>query len=414
MLKALTIPSFRWLWTGQLLSQFGSAVFLVMGLWEIQLKDPFLLAVAGLAMMLPQVLAALGGVVVDRWDARKIMLLTDLIRGVAVLLGILLLAVSPDWRPWIIIGLLGINSLGSALFGPAEGVVLPTLVTDADLPSANGLYSLTYQLSSAVGSGIGGAAVATVGVSLVFGFDFGSFWFSALAILLMIRTTRGTRLPSSHAGKALGGAGVGFREGWKALSSFTWFIALLPIVVLTNFSFSGAFILLPYWMHHQLGTNAAWYGITSASWAAGTVLGSLSTGFFGRFPLGRTVGLLGLIEAIMMGIFSVTHTAPISAGTLLISGVANGVLNALMFTLLQRAIPAEVRGRAFGVLITVLTAANPLAALLAGLSLGVVPMFWWYAVAAMTGVALGLALWVLVPKDLASPTARPAPTDTVL
>ena len=213
MLKALTIPSFRWLWTGQLLSQFGSAVFLVMGLWEIQLKDPFLLSVAGLAMMLPQLVAAFGGVVVDRGDARKIMLLTDLVRGVAVLLGIMLLLVSPDWRPWIIISLLGINSLGTAFFGPAEGVILPTLVPDQDLPSANGLYSLTYQLSSAVGSGIGGAAIATVGVTLVFGFDLGSFWFSALAILLMMRLTGEGRLNKSPSAISQARAGLGFREG---------------------------------------------------------------------------------------------------------------------------------------------------------------------------------------------------------
>ena len=408
MLKALTIPSFRWLWTGQLLSQFGSAVFLVMGLWEIQLKDPFLLSVAGLAMMLPQLVAAFGGVVVDRGDARKIMLLTDLVRGVAVLLGIMLLLVSPDWRPWIIISLLGINSLGTAFFGPAEGVILPTLVPNQDLPSANGLYSLTYQLSSAVGSGIGGAAIATVGVTLVFGFDLGSFWFSALAILLMMRLTGGRRVNKSPSAISQARAGLGFREGWRALQGFPWFIALLPIVVLTNFTFGGAFILLPYWVHHHLLASATWYGLTSGGWAAGTVVGSLSTGWFSRFSVGKTVGVLGLVQAAMMGVFSMTHAAPVSAGALLVAGAGNGVINALMYTILQRAIPVEVRGRAFGVLVTVLGAANPLAALLAGLSLGVVPMVWWYIAAAITGASLGAALWLFVPKDLVSRAASTA------
>lgn len=395
MLRALVIPSFRWLWTGQLLSQFGNAVFLVMGLWEIQLKDPILLSIAGLAMVLPQLFAIVGGVVVDRWDARKIMLWTDLLRGTAVLFGILLLLSHGAWRPWIIIGLLGVNSLGVALFGPAEGVVLPVLVPDADLPSANGLYSLTYQLASAIGSGIGGVAIAALGVTVVFGFDFGSFWFSALAIMLMIRLTRDVRLTSS----AVGDHPVGFRAGWAAIARFRWFVALLPIVVLTNFTYNGGFILLPYWMHHHLGTTALWYGIASGAWAAGTVVGSLTTGFFARFSLGRTVGMLGMVEALMMGVFSLSHAVWLSAAALLLSGVSNGVLNALLYTLMQRAIPAEVRGRAFGVLITLLTAANPLAALLSGLSIGVVPMVWWYAVSAITGAALGVGLWMLVPSQ---------------
>lgn len=61
-------PGFRWLWIGQMLSQLGHAVFLIMGLWEIQLRSPFRLAVAGLVMVVPSLLAAVGGVLVDRTD----------------------------------------------------------------------------------------------------------------------------------------------------------------------------------------------------------------------------------------------------------------------------------------------------------------------------------------------------------
>lgn len=61
-------PGFRWLWIGQMLSQLGHAVFLIMGLWEIPLRSPFRLAVAGLVMVVPSLLAAVGGVLVDRTD----------------------------------------------------------------------------------------------------------------------------------------------------------------------------------------------------------------------------------------------------------------------------------------------------------------------------------------------------------
>lgn len=61
-------PGFRWLWIGQMLSQLGHAVFLIMGLWEIQLRSPFRLAEAGLVMVVPSLLAAVGGVLVDRTD----------------------------------------------------------------------------------------------------------------------------------------------------------------------------------------------------------------------------------------------------------------------------------------------------------------------------------------------------------
>ncbi len=401
MFKALSVPSFRWLWTGQLLSQFGNAVFLVMGLWEIQLKDPVLLSVAGLAMMLPQVLAAVGGVLVDRWDTGQIMLWTDVMRGATVVLGLLLLLSRPEWQPWIIIALLGTNSLGNALFNPAENVILPLLVESADLPSANGLYSITFQLSSAIGSGIGGAAIAAAGVTVIFGFDMGSFWFSALSILLMMRRTMGpnasTRQTHREASPRLG-----FREGWQVVSQMRWFMVLLPVVVLANFAYGGGFILLPYWMHHHLGVTAGWYGITDGSWAMGMVLGGLSAGLLSRYALGRTVSILGLVQALMMGIFAGAHSAPLASLVLLIAGYGNGAVNTLMLAWMQQVIPEAVRGRAFGLLITLLTLANPVAALLAGLSLGVVPTFWWYALCAISGVAVGLAIWWLVPKNKSS------------
>lgn len=56
--------AFRWLWSGPFLSQLGNALFLIMGLWEIQLKSPVLLSLAGLAAALPSVLSVVGGVVV--------------------------------------------------------------------------------------------------------------------------------------------------------------------------------------------------------------------------------------------------------------------------------------------------------------------------------------------------------------
>lgn len=407
MLSALKVRGFQWLWTGQLLSQFGNAVFLIMGLWEIQLRDPLLLSVAGLAMMLPQVLSFLGGMVVDRFDGRRLMLWTDVLRGGAMVLGLLLVIAAPGFKIWIIIGLLAINSLGTALFGPAESTVLPTLVPSSDLPSANGLYSLTYQLSTAVGSAVGGAAIAALGVTLVFGFDMGSFWFSALAILLMIRVTQ---TPETTARGTPGSLAepVGFRAGWKVLSSFRWLVILLPIILLANFAGNGAFLLLPYWVHHHLHARAAWYGLTVGAWAFGTVAGSLSSGYLGRFLIRRVVGFAGLAQACLLGGFALASGTTLAALVFFFAGIANGVVNALLFTMMQRAIPAAVRGRAFGLLITLLTAANPLAATVAGLSTAVVPVFWWYIAAAITGGVLGVGLWMLMPAASEIVVAEPS------
>jgi hypothetical protein len=112
---------------GQLLSQMGNAVFLIMGLWEIQWHSPFLLAVVRLSMIAPAVLRVAGGAVVDRYDPRQIMLLADIGRGAATLLGLAALTIWGLPIPDITV-LLRIDSLGNPLCGPAEGVIVPGLV----------------------------------------------------------------------------------------------------------------------------------------------------------------------------------------------------------------------------------------------------------------------------------------------
>lgn len=399
MISSLRARGFRWLWMGQLLSQWGSAVFLVMGFWEIQLKAPFLLGVAGIAMALPQLLAVVGGVVVDRLDAGRVMFWTDVIRGTAVALALVWLLFRPGAHLWIIMGVLTVNSLGNALFGPAEAVAVPNLVLDQDLPSANGLYALTSQLSQAIGSGIGGAAIAAVGISLVFGIDMASFWFSALAIFMMMISSKSLEVNKNLGEPHSGSFRVMVSEGWRALSRMHWVIVLLPLILLTNFTFAGGLILLPYWMRHDLHSTALWYGVTEGAWSLGMLGGSMAARWLGRWPLRKTISVLGVTQGIIMALFALSHVPWESVLALFFGGICNGATNALIMTLFQRLIPESVRGRAFGLLITMVTAATPLAMGVAGLSIAVIPTVWWYLAMAVTDVMFGVGLWRVAPSE---------------
>ncbi|WP_053959417.1 MFS transporter [Sulfobacillus thermosulfidooxidans] len=399
MIASLRATGFRWLWLGQLLSQFGNAVFLIMGFWIIQLKSPFLLGIAGLAMVIPQLLAVIGGAVVDQFDAKRIMLWTDLLRGIAVGLGLLVLALDPPASPYIIIGVIGVNAFGTAFFGPAEAVVLPLLVPDKDLSAANGLYSLTSQMTSAIGAGIGGAAIATVGIFAVFGFDLVSFWFSAIAIFIMMRFSRPLE-PKPETSAEIKRPFAGFKEGWKMITTMRWFVILLPLILLTNFTFAGGLILLPYWIHHDLHSTAFWYGLTDGAWSLGMMIGSLNAGWLGRFSLEKTISVSGILQGSVMAAFAFTHAPWADILWLLVGGICNGATNALIFTMLQRLIPEAIRGRTFGMLITIVTAATPLAVFLAGISVNIIPTISWYVAMAISDVAFGLSLWRIMPRHL--------------
>lgn len=102
----------------------------------------------------------------------------------------------------------------------------------------------------------------------------------------------------------------------------------------------------------------------------------------------------------MMAAFAFTHAPGVDMVWLFIGGVCNGSTNALIFTMLQRLIPEAIRGRTFGLLITIVTAATPLAVFLAGVSVSIIPTIWWYLAMAITDVAFGLSLWRVIPKNL--------------
>jgi DHA3 family macrolide efflux protein-like MFS transporter len=404
---------FRRLWIGQLLSQLGNAVFYVMGLWEIQLHSAFLLSVAGLATSIPVALAAVGGVVVDRYHPLRLMMATDVVRGAAVGLGLLALLV-PSSLPWVIIALFLVNSLGASLFAPAESVVLPRLVPDADLPAANGMYSLTSLLSGAVGSALGGAAVAAIGLFWIFGLDMASFWASAAALKLVFRSMGSTWSPPAPS--ALGEPHMGWtaqvREGWQALQGFGWLWRLLPLILLANFAYQAGFTMLPYWSRIQLHASVVGFGLVEGSWAAGMVVGSLLVGSFQRWPLTRALAGVGALQALLVGGFALSSWLPVSMGLLLAAGIANGITNALVFTLFQRAIPEHVRGRAFGLVISMFTLMNPLGSVAAGAFLHVLPLSWTWLTGSLAGLALVPLLWTTpIPATLVdkSPGTMPGP-----
>lgn len=412
-------PAFRNLWFGQLLSQFGNAVFVIMGLWEIELRSPFLLSLAGMAMMAPTLLMVVGGTIVDRHHPVRLMLGTDVARGVAVGLGLLALMV-PGSLPWDVIGLLLVNSLGGTLFSPAEAVVLPRLVSDADLTGANGVYSVTSLLTGAVGSAIGGAAIAAIGVRLIFGFDMVTFWLSALALWLVLRAvepsfrdrTGAAPIDPVEEGSARSEGRISvlgsLREGLEALKGFGWFLKLVPFIVITNFAYNAGFTMLPYWSRHELHTTALGFGLIDAVWALGMVSGSLLVGRVGRFPLLKTNAVLGLFQGLLTLGFAFAPVFPVSVAVLGLAGVANGMVNALVFTLFQRMIPEAVRGRAFGAFLSVLTVASPLGALASGLTLHVLPLGWTWGLGGLSVIVLSVVMWRLPGEDAGMPSKTPA------
>ena len=129
MRKALAHSSLRALWLGQAVSQFGNVFLSIAAFWILQLRSPYLLVAAGVVIALPQLLAFLGGVLVDHFGAWRLMVLTDVVRAAVVGLVLLGTLTESALTPYLLLAALALTTLGGALFGPAESTLLPEMVS---------------------------------------------------------------------------------------------------------------------------------------------------------------------------------------------------------------------------------------------------------------------------------------------
>ncbi|WP_367306717.1 MFS transporter [Alicyclobacillus acidocaldarius] len=404
MFRVFRWPAFTSVWLAQVLSQLGTQLFFIMAYWEVQLRSPYLLSAAGLALTLPNLLSAVGGSLVDRWDARYVMLWTDLVRASVSLFGALVYALWPHAFLAVTLVILAAHGLGGSLFGPAESVILPRLVPDEDLTAANGLVMTTSQLAVSVGAAVGGASLAAIGIPWIAAIDGLSFLASAAAIANVIRLWRREgRSWRDYAAEPRPKTSVvsQMMEGWRAVARIRWYVAVLPLIVLLNFFFAGVDVFLSVWTHRVLHGGALQFGAINAALSLGQLLGSLFAGLAARMSARTGLLTFGALASLAILSFSFSRSVWLSLGMNFVLGASLAIINAIGFALMQRAIPAEVRGRAFGLIYSFAGVAIPLASGLAGASLRVVPIAAWMWLCSAACAALTIGWWRVAPKGAA-------------
>ncbi|MFP4227748.1 MAG: MFS transporter [Salinivenus sp.] len=177
---------FRRLWIGTVISLLGdwfNTIALYVLVTELT-GSPLALGAVFLTKMLPWALSApLAGVVVDRYDRRRLMIGTDLFRAVLVL-GFLFID-QPAEVPWLY-ALLAAQVVAGAVFTPAKDAALPNITTPAELLTANALMSATWSTMLAVGAALGGLAVEALGTDAVFWIDSATYLVSAAFIFATV------------------------------------------------------------------------------------------------------------------------------------------------------------------------------------------------------------------------------------
>jgi MFS family permease len=348
---------------------------------------------------LPQIAIGLhAGVIVDRWDRRKLMIACDLVRA-GLVLGIVFLQ---DARhlPWVY-ALAVVQAAASVFFEPARTAFLPAVVAAPTLLAANSFGQTTRIVCGTAGAALAGWLLSlTQGLRLVFALDAASFVISALA-LGTIRVPARAAAPEGAAHERRSGLTAELFEGLRLLFGNRTLVALLITFSITLLGMGAVSVLFVPFMLRDLGGSRVIIRYMRAAQTAGILVGgALLARGAARWTPTRvlTLGIAGLGPCLVL-IGLAPHWLALMPLFALI-GVCSSAIQAGSVTLLQHAVPDHVRGRAESTLDTLLAVSMLIAMAGAGVlgdRLGARTVFVAAGVLALMGGLVGRA-W-LSPRD---------------
>lgn len=266
----LSHPTFRALWTANLVSDIGTAMHAVAAGWLMteMAPAPLIVALVQAATMLPMFLLLLpAGAMGDIFDRRRLLIMAQTwsLAG-ALLLGVVTIA---GWiSPVSLLLLTLLLGVGSALATPSFQSVVPELVPRENLPAAVSLSSMGVNIARALGPALAGVLISTAGAGVVFFVNAASF---VLTIIVLVRWKRQARVNTLPAEPFL----AALRTGWRYAAHNEGFRSVL-IRSASFFSFAAAlWALLPLVGAERLdGGNG--YAILLSCLGIGAVVGALT------------------------------------------------------------------------------------------------------------------------------------------
>lgn len=399
LVAPLRIPRFRRVWSGQVANVIGDAVYTVaVALFLLPREDAAraLGLVLGMTALGGVVSLLIGGALADRHKRSWMIVISDIIRAAAVL-GMIIVG---NDAPLAVLGALAaVLGIGSGLYRPAYGAILPSLVPEENLAGANGLRSLVNRFGAILGAAVGGVLVSVTSPSWALGLDIATFAVS-IATLVGLEETRpkpkGSR--ESLAAEIKDGFAYVIKRPWMAgvMVQGTVHMAMVAAPVA---------VLLPI-----LTGPDGWLGYITAAEGTGAFAGAAvaswvhkrtrSPGWAATFVL-----LLQLPQTILLIIDA--HPALILVSSML-TGFGLATFAVLWTTALQTTVPKGHLGRVFSIDQVMAVGFMPVGFVLSGWLLQQIgaPALAWVAMTALVVSILGV-----LPLPGLRRLADPGPVD---
>jgi len=396
--ETLKNSDFRTLWLGQMISQVGDSFAIIAVLVMINELTGSTLALGAMVMavILPQLLFGLiAGVIVDRFNRKATMIVSDMVRGLAVLA---LLAIHrADQIPILLMVGFVMASVG-VFYNPTRNAVIPNLVREDMLLAANALSQTGQVIATIFGPALAGLAIGLFGTSFAFAFDSLTFFLSAIAIATISIPSRNYTDEKTS-----------FTAIWEQLVEGLLFIRrnaiILSIMITAAVAMLGLgalTVLGVVYLEEELGIGAEGLGFLNSIQGMGMVVGGIAIGNFASQARSHWLVSGGMIVlGLAIASFSLAPHFAIALAAAFIIGLCLVSARATMAAMIQAIVPDEKRGRVESAVNTMITIATMASMGLAGILGDLIGVRHVFLIAGVFTIAAGAgAFLTLRPKGV--------------
>jgi MFS family permease len=332
---------YRLLYTGQLVSMFGSMITYVAVPYQVfeLTHSSFVVGMLGASQLIPLLLFALwGGAYADAMDRRKLLVVSEIVMTA----GSLALAINGMLAHSSVVLIFAVSAIMSACNGfhrPALDAMTPRLVDREDLTAVSALNFFRFSISAIGGPALGGLCMAALGYPLTYMIDVLSFLVSLISLAAIRRMP-----PSDRAGRP----GIqSIVEGLKYALGRPELIGTY-VVDMVAMTFAMPMALFP-------SMAVAWGGARAAGWLYSAMsFGSLFTTIFSGWTSkvnrhGAAVVIAAAIWALAIVFVGFSSSLPLAVVCLAMAGAADSISGVFRGTIWNETIPSDLRGRLAGV-----------------------------------------------------------------
>ena len=383
--------NYRLFFTGQVISNIGTWMQRVAQAWLVLslTHSPLAVGILALCQFMPFTLFSLvAGVVVDRLDAWRTVIGTQLTQMLlaSTIAVIALAGVAQAWHVYVIAALMGIVQV---LDAPSRQSLTFRMVGPLELPNAISLNSGVFNGARIFGPALGGVLIAAAGAGFCFAVNAASY-LAVLAGLLLMRPEEFHAVNRRERPRSLA---AGVKEGisYARQDSRVWLTLSLVFVMSTfclNFN-----VLLPVLAKQTLHSGPETFGILSAVFGVGALLGALVSAHVSRATMGTTaLGSAGF--ALCQLLIAPVRTTLVVAVLLFVAGIFFTTWSSNSNSLIQLAAPDHLRGRLIGLYFFAFAGTGTAGGIISGGLTAIGGTELAFAVAGLVGVSTSFVVWL--------------------